>query len=237
MNANKSQIVEIGEANFESAVLKSKQPVLVAFCAPWSHPCHILNSVLNEVAAACAGIAKVARVNADDNPDLSLWYAIQSIPTLLYFVNGTVHAKVVGTASKEAILAKLQPVSTAAFPNPSLPAQMEKMKIMPTTTNKTSSPAAPFQHYSARQNHHQVDFFCQAPDAAKVALIGDFNRWQPGACPMHQMPDGCWTASLELSHGYHQYLFLVDGKPMLDPSATGETRNERNEPVSLIAVS
>jgi len=50
------------------------------------------------------------------------------------------------------------------------------------------------------------------------------------------MPDGRWMASLDLTHGYHQYLFLVDGTPALDPNATGKARNERNEPVSLIAV-
>ena len=44
-------------------------------------------------------------------------------------------------------------------------------------------------------------------------------------------------ASLELHHGHHQYLFVVDGEPMLDPSADGIARNDRNEPVSLIAVS
>jgi hypothetical protein len=54
---------------------------------------------------------------------------------------------------------------------------------------------------------------------------------------MRQMPDGCWIASLELPHGHHQYLFLVDGNLALDPKASGRTRNERNEPVSLIAVS
>ena len=100
--------IEVGAADFQSEVLKSKQPVLVAFWAPWSHPCHILASVLDEVAAACGTKAKVVKVNADDNPDLSMWYEIQSIPTLLYFVEGTPCFKLVGTASKEAILAKLE---------------------------------------------------------------------------------------------------------------------------------
>lgn len=121
MNADKDQIVEIGETNFASEVLRSKQPVLVAFCAPWSRPCHIIDSVLIEVATACAGIFKVIKVNADDHPDLSLWYEIQSIPTLLYFVDGTVRAKIVGTASKEAILARLPPVSPGRVSKSSTP--------------------------------------------------------------------------------------------------------------------
>ena len=106
-----ARIVEIGEGNFESEVLQSKQPVLVEFSAAWSRPCHVLDSVLDGVATACATKVKVIRINADDNPELSLWYDIQSIPTLLYFAAGKLRARIVGTASKEAILAKLQAVS------------------------------------------------------------------------------------------------------------------------------
>jgi hypothetical protein len=47
------------------------------------------------------------KVNADGNLDLSLCYDVQYLPTLLYFVSGNVRAKIVGTATKEAILSKL----------------------------------------------------------------------------------------------------------------------------------
>jgi thioredoxin 1 len=120
MNANQGRvpIVEIGAAEFEAEVLRANEPVVVAFWAPWSQPCHVLDSTLDEVAAACAGSAKLVKVNADDNPDLSLWYDVQSIPTLLYFVDGSPRARLVGTASKEAILAKLQAISVVADAKP-----------------------------------------------------------------------------------------------------------------------
>ena len=110
-NPDSRPIIEISEANFESEVLRWKQPVLVAFSAAWSRPCQILDSVLEEVAVACAGREKVVRINADNNPDLSLIWNIQSIPTLLYFVDGKLHGRIVGTASKEAILSKLRSVT------------------------------------------------------------------------------------------------------------------------------
>jgi 1,4-alpha-glucan branching enzyme len=97
--------------------------------------------------------------------------------------------------------------------------------------------ASAASRYSAKRTRHHVNFFCHAPGATRVSLIGDFNHWQPNVHPMRQMPDGSWMASLELPHGYHQYLFLVDGKPVLDPNASGKARNERGEPVSLIPVS
>jgi thioredoxin 1 len=102
-------IPEINEPEFEVEVLKSRQPVLVNFCAAWSQPCRRLAGVLDEVATECGETVKIVKVNVDDNPDLGMWYGIQSIPTLLCFVNGEVRAKIVGTASKEAILAKLKP--------------------------------------------------------------------------------------------------------------------------------
>src|SRR5258708_37514347 len=104
-------ILEINEPDFEEEVLRWKQPVLVAFSAAWSRPCQILDSVVVEVAATCAGRVKVVKINADNHPDLSLFWKIQSIPTLLYFVDGNLRAKIVGTASKEAILSKLRSVT------------------------------------------------------------------------------------------------------------------------------
>jgi thioredoxin 1 len=104
-------IPEINEPEFEVEVLKSEKPVLVDFWAPWSQPCRRVGLVLDELAAECGGRVKLVKVNVDDNPDLGMWYGIQSIPTLLWFVKGDVSAKIVGTASKEAILARLQCLS------------------------------------------------------------------------------------------------------------------------------
>jgi len=82
-----------------------------------------------------------------------------------------------------------------------------------------------------------VNFYCHAPKAKVVCLVGDFNHWSPTSLPMERRFDGWWFLQALLTHGHHQYLFLVDGQPMLDPHATGFTRNERNEEVSLVAVS
>ena len=78
----------VGESNFASQVLQSKSGVLVAFWAPWSKPCNVIDPVLLEVAQTCAGRIEVVKVNADDNPCLSLCFGVQHIPTLLYFEAG-----------------------------------------------------------------------------------------------------------------------------------------------------
>jgi len=81
-----------------------------------------------------------------------------------------------------------------------------------------------------------VIFICTIKTAKQVALIGDFNGWQPHATPMNRQPDGCWRAQVLLSARHHYYLFLVDGKPMLDPRAQGVARNEKGEQVSMLSV-
>ena len=111
MNAQYDPLPVISAADFKAKVLESRQPVLVEFWAAWSRPSQILDSVLRELASACERDLKVVKVNADDSLDLSLWYDIQSVPTLLYFVEGNPCLRIVGTATKEAILAKLKPLS------------------------------------------------------------------------------------------------------------------------------
>ena len=104
---NTAGVLEVGKLNFDSEVLRSQWPVLVAFWASWSTACRLAEPVLNELRSEISGHVRFVKINADENPHLSLWYGIQSLPTLLYFVNGIVHARIVGTASKEAILAQL----------------------------------------------------------------------------------------------------------------------------------
>lgn len=91
--------------------------------------------------------------------------------------------------------------------------------------------------YSAKNNVKPVNFYCLAPQAQSVSLVGKFNGWDVQSNPMQRQFDGSWTLQIKLPHGHHQYLFLVDGERMLDPHAYGIARNESGERVSLIAVS
>jgi 1,4-alpha-glucan branching enzyme len=91
--------------------------------------------------------------------------------------------------------------------------------------------------YSARSMAKPVNFYCEAPRAHAVHLVGDFNQWNPASHPMRRQVDGWWSLQVMLTHGHHQYRFLVDGQPMLDPHATGRAVNELNEVVSVMAVS
>ena len=91
--------------------------------------------------------------------------------------------------------------------------------------------------YSAKDITKPVHFYCDAPKAKEVHLVGDFNEWNPAADGMQQRVDGWWFIELILAHGHHRYRFLVDGKPMLDPQASGVSRDDNGEETSVIAVS
>jgi 1,4-alpha-glucan branching enzyme len=92
------------------------------------------------------------------------------------------------------------------------------------------------EHYSAKLLPKPVNFVCVAPLARRVTLVGDFNDWQPDAFPMKRQPDGNWHLQIPLGYGAHHYQFLVDGKPVLDPTAQRVARNESDEKVSLVEV-
>jgi thioredoxin 1 len=111
-----TKVQEINEPEFETEVLRCAQPVLVGFLAGWSKPSRLVEPVLDEVAEVCNGNAKILKVNVDDNPDLGNIYAVQSVPTLIYFFNGAVRAKIVGMVSPKAILTKLKSLMPANSP-------------------------------------------------------------------------------------------------------------------------
>jgi thioredoxin 1 len=98
---------QFGHLQKEEIELADVSKTVSRFLTGWSKPCQLIEPVLDEVAEACNGNAKFFIVNEDDNPDLGTIYSIQSVPTLIYFFNGAVRAKIVGMVSPKAILAKL----------------------------------------------------------------------------------------------------------------------------------
>jgi thioredoxin 1 len=100
--------IEINQANFQTEVLQSSQPVVVDFWATWCGPCKMLAPALDEIAAENAGRFKVAKVNIDENPELAAQFGIRSVPTLLYFAGGQVREQAVGVSGKQSIVSKLQ---------------------------------------------------------------------------------------------------------------------------------
>ncbi|HZD03806.1 MAG TPA: isoamylase early set domain-containing protein [Longimicrobiales bacterium] len=56
-----------------------------------------------------------------------------------------------------------------------------------------------------------VQFLLHAPEARSVAVVGDFNDWDPRALPMTEEGDGVWSVVVPLTPGTIRYSFLVNG--------------------------
>lgn len=61
------------------------------------------------------------------------------------------------------------------------------------------------------------------PEARSVSVAGDFNGWNPARTPLERSDGGMWTATIPLSPGRYEYMFVIDGKQWIaDPLATEE---------------
>ena len=82
-----------------------------------------------------------------------------------------------------------------------------------------------------------VQFVLVAPRAASVALVGDFNDWDPSRTPLRPAATGVWTVHVPLPAGQHQYAFVVDGKDWRpDPAAPRAVTDDFGSLNSVITV-
>lgn len=95
--------IQLTDDSFEQDVLKSPDPVLVDFWAPWCGPCRMLAPVVEELAKEYAGKVRVGKLNTDEHPNAPSRYKVAAIPTLLFFKGGKVVEQLVGVHSKSDI--------------------------------------------------------------------------------------------------------------------------------------
>ena len=83
-----------------------------------------------------------------------------------------------------------------------------------------------------------VRFVIAMPAARSVALVGDFNGWNPVSTPLARDAAGrVWTISMPLPAGTYQYAFVVDGQVWVaDPTATITLKDEFGAPSSVLTV-
>lgn len=95
------KVVVLTKDNFDQEVIKSDKPVLIDFWATWCGPCRAVAPIMDELAEAFDGKAKICKLNVDDEGEIAQKFRIMSIPTVMLYKNGEMVDKVIGARSKD----------------------------------------------------------------------------------------------------------------------------------------
>jgi thioredoxin 1 len=100
--------LEVRENDFEEKVVQQSGVSVVEFWASWCGPCQEMATIVDELAQDYAGRAIVARVDSDEDRKLGCSFKAHSLPTVLYFCDGTLVDRVDGVVDQEILTRKAE---------------------------------------------------------------------------------------------------------------------------------
>jgi len=103
-----STAADVTDAQWESTVLQSTEPVFVDFWAEWCAPCRAMSPAVDRLADEFDSKLKVLKINTSDNPEVPARYGITAIPTFLIIKGGEVVKQLVGSQSYAQLKAEVE---------------------------------------------------------------------------------------------------------------------------------
>jgi thioredoxin 1 len=100
-------VIEVTADTFAHEVIEHPKPVLVDFWGQWCGPCRMLAPMLEEIAGRHQDSLKVVKLDIDECGAIADKYEVQSVPTLLVFVGGSVVKIILGAKPKSILLREL----------------------------------------------------------------------------------------------------------------------------------
>jgi len=73
-----------------SELIRGSKPVLVDFSAEWCGPCKMMAPILTELKKMMGDTLTIIKIDVDRNLDVSKFYNISGVPTLILFRNGNI---------------------------------------------------------------------------------------------------------------------------------------------------
>lgn len=103
-------MADVTDATFATAVVERSNtvPVIVDLWAPWCGPCKTLGPILDKVVAESGGLVELAKVNVDENPQVSQAFQVQSIPAVYAMRDGQVVDGFMGAVPEADVVALVQ---------------------------------------------------------------------------------------------------------------------------------
>jgi thioredoxin 1 len=102
--------LEITQENFQQEVLSSALPVVIDVYAEWCGPCKMMGPIFDELAEELGQDYKFAKMNLDNAQELAAQYNVVSIPTFLFFKDGSLVDAMTGYVAKEVLRDKAKSV-------------------------------------------------------------------------------------------------------------------------------
>lgn len=99
--------LEITDNNYKELLAEGK-PVVIDFWAPWCGPCKMVAPIIEELAAEYEGKVIIGKCDVDENSDMPVEFGIRNIPTVLFFKEGKLVDKQVGSAPKPTYVSKIE---------------------------------------------------------------------------------------------------------------------------------
>ena len=90
------KVLELNVNDFDQEVMSSDRLVVVDFWAQWCGPCKILSPIMDNLSETFEGKVKIAKVNVDEQPELTTKFKIMSLPTILFFKDREIIEKIAG---------------------------------------------------------------------------------------------------------------------------------------------
>ena len=108
--------MDVTEASFQNDVItySNTVPVVVDLWAEWCQPCHMLTPILEKLANEMNGGFRLAKANADENPNLNIQLSVRSLPTVKAFHRGQMINEFTGLQSEAFVRGFLRNLVPAA---------------------------------------------------------------------------------------------------------------------------